>query len=133
MNQSKWKYYYWIMVVTIFIALIFLVRYVLNSSKVFVDYETPINPYFIEWGLEPDGSLRINEPYFLKTDYSLLKQDEEKIMMDSSTVSTLHADSNSGTYLRDVKKPYLLWKNANSDTIHVLKNNLLLNYKMVEN
>ena len=72
------------MVMVIFVALIFLVRFVLNSSKVFVDKSTAINPYYIEWDLERDGSLRINEPYFLNTQCTFIKKDLDKLKVDSS-------------------------------------------------
>ncbi|MFV0304353.1 MAG: hypothetical protein ACK5IC_02575 [Moheibacter sp.] len=132
-HKSQWRHYYWLVVCTIFIALVFMVRFVLNSSKVYVDFETLINPYFIEWDLEHDNSLRINEPYFLKTNYSLIASDKVKLETDSTIYPPLRLNIDSVSTLRNIKRPYLLWKNANSDTIYVLKNNLLLHYRMVEN
>lgn len=114
-------------------ALIFLVRFVLNSSKVFVDKSTPINPFYIDWDLERDGSLRINEPYFLATDISFIKSDLEKLKIDSSIYIPLIEESNSGGTLRDIKKPYLIWKHANNDTVHVVKNNILMKFKLNSN
>ncbi|NLN34255.1 MAG: hypothetical protein GX159_11770 [Flavobacteriaceae bacterium] len=130
-HKSRWKYYYWFMVVTIFIALIFMVRFVLNSSKVYVDRITPIYPHYIEWGLERDASLRIKEPYFVKTNPVFIRKDLDKLSLDSSIYVPLIEKSNSGSTLKDVNRPYLIWKNANSDTIHVLKNNILLQFLMV--
>lgn len=127
-HKSRWKYYYWLMVLTIFVALIFMVRFVLNSSKVFVDKSTTIHPLHIEWGLERDGSLRINEPYFLKTDCTFIKENLDQPKTDSTS---LVDDLNTLATLKEIKKPYLLWKNAESDTIHVLKNNVLLNFKLI--
>ncbi len=132
-HKSHWRYYYWLMVLTIFIALIFMVRFVLNSSKIFVDKETPINPYYIEWGLERDGSLRINEPYFLNTNCEFIQKDLDKLKVDSSIYFALVQDTKSGGTLKDIEKPYLIWKHAKSDTIHVLKNNILLNFKLKSN
>lgn len=131
-NTSKWKTFYWIMVLTIFVALIFLVRFVLNSSKIYVDKSTVIHPYFIEWDLERDGSLRINEPYFLDTRATFIPKDLEKLQLDSSIYTPLIENSRDGSKLSDLTKPYLLWKNANSDTIHVLKNNIHLNFKIYQ-
>jgi len=127
---TRWKYYYWLMVLLIFVALVFMVRFVLNSSKVFVDKSTVINPYLIEWPLERDGSLRINEPYFLNTNSTFIQKDLDKLKLDSSIYIPLIEESTSGGTLRDVERPYLLWKHAGSDTIHILKNNILLNFKL---
>lgn len=129
-HKSRWRYYYWIMVLIIFVALVFMVRFVLNSSKVLVDISTPINPHYIEWDLERDGSLRINEPYFLATDIEFIPTDLDKLKVDSSLYVALVKESTSGSTLKDVKKPYLIWKNANSDTVHVVKNNIVLKFKM---
>lgn len=118
------------MVIIIFVALVFMVRFVLNSSKVLVDKSTPINPHYIEWDLERDGSLRINEPYFLATDIEFIQTDLDKLKVDSSIYVPLIKESTSGSTLKDVKKPYLIWKNANSDTVHVVKNNIVLKFKM---
>ena len=120
------------MVFTIFIALVFLVRFVLNSSKIYVDESTVINPFYIEWSLERDGSLRINEPCFLDTRAPLIDQDLISLQKDSSIYHSLILKSNSESTLRDISKPYLLWKNANSDTLHVLKNNVHLSFKLYQ-
>lgn len=118
------------MVMIIFVALIFLVRFVLNSSKIYVDKSTAIDPYYIEWDLERDGSLRINEPYFLDTNCSFIEKDLGKLKVDSSIYVPLVQEAKFGSTLKDIEKPYLIWKHANSDTIHVLKNNILLNFKL---
>jgi hypothetical protein len=118
------------MVFTIFIALIFLVRFVLNSSKIYVDESTVIHPYYIEWTLERDGSLRINEPYFLDTKAKFIDQDVSHIQKDSALFNSLIVNSQTGGTLEDLKKPYLIWKNAYSDTIHVLKNNIHMNFQL---
>ncbi len=114
----------------IFIALIFLVRFVLNSSKIYVDKSTSINPYYIEWDLEKDGSLRINEPYFLDTHCTFIEKDLDKLKVDSSIYVPLVLEAKFGGTLQDIERPYLIWKHANNDTIHVLKNNILLNFKL---
>ena len=101
-----------------------MVRFVLNSSKVFVDRSTAINPYFIEWGLERDGSLRINEPYFLKTNCQLISETKDPSLIDTTI------QKNAITVLREMEKPYLIWKHADNDTIHVLKNNIQFKFKL---
>jgi hypothetical protein len=131
-KNPNWKKFYWVMVVTIFIALIFLVRFVLNSSKIYVDESTAINPFVIEWSLERDGSLRINEPYYLDTRAKFIEQNLDKLQVDSSIYVPLISDTKTESSLADIKHPYLLWKNANSDTIHVLKNNIHLNFQLYQ-
>lgn len=128
--KLNWKFFYWLMVFAMFVALIFLVRFVLNSSKIYVDKSTVINPYYIEWSLEPDNSLRINEPYYLKTDAKFIQEDLDKLKLDTSIYNPLILHSNTGSTLQDIEKPYLLWKKANSDTIQVVKNNILLKFLM---
>jgi len=125
-SGSQWKIVYWITVFLIFITLIFMVRFVLNSSKVYVEKSTLINPFMIEWSLERDGSLRINEPFFLKTDAKLIDDDLSDVFNDSS----LFINKDSDRILKNLKSPYLIWKNAESDTIHVLKNNVAMHFLM---
>ncbi|MBA5629255.1 hypothetical protein HU137_05660 [Moheibacter sp. BDHS18] len=125
--KSRWKYYYWFMVISIFVALVFMVRFVLNSSKVFVDNEIEIYPMLVEWGLERDGSLRINEPYFLNTDLELIAESQDSTLLDSN-LNIVEIAS-----LKDLEKPYLIWKHAESDTIQVLKDNVLLKFKLESN
>gem|GEM_PF-823234 len=129
--KSKWKYYYWIMVLSIFVALVFMVRFVLNSSKVFVSKDLAIHPMQIEWGLERDGSLRINEPYFLRTDCELMSEKPNSENPDS--ISPINSPTIvSKNTLKDLEYPYLIWKHAKSDTIHVLKNNVLFHFQLAE-
>lgn len=125
-SGSQWKIVYWITVFLIFIALIFMVRFVLNSSKVYVEKSTLINPYMIEWSLERDGSLRINEPFYLKTNAKLIDGD----LTDAFSDSSLFTNNGSERILKNLKSPYLIWKNAESDTIHVLKNNVAMHFLM---
>lgn len=115
------------MVISIFVALVFMVRFVLNSSKVFVDNEIEIYPMLVEWGLERDGSLRINEPYFLNTDLELIAESQDSTLL----VSNLNIVEIAS--LKDLEKPYLIWKHAESDTIQVLKDNVLLKFKLESN
>ena len=118
------------MVLSILVSLIFLVRFVLNSSKIYVEKSTVINPYYIEWSLERDGSLRINEPYFLKTNAKFIPEELDKLKLDTSIYNPLILESKTGSTIADISKPYLIWKRANSDTIHIVKNNILLKFLM---
>lgn len=117
------------MVFSIFIALILMVRFVLNTSKIYVDKVMPINPYYIEWKVEKDGLLRLNDPYYLQTKHKFIKQNLDKLKLDTSIYNPLILRSKTGGTLKDIEEPYLLWKKANNDTIYVLKNNILLNFK----
>lgn len=85
----------------------------------------------VEWGLERDGSLRINEPYFLKTDCELILENPDSRHQDS-ILSFISPNDDKQT-LKDMENPYLIWKHADSDTIHVLKNNVLFQFKLREN
>lgn len=128
-GSRKWKYLYWTMVVSIFIALIVMVRFVLDVSKIYVDKTLPINPYYIEWKQEPNGTIRLNEPYYLQTRHKFIRENLEKLKLDTAIYNPLILRSKTGGTLADVEHPYVLWKKANNDTIHVLKNNILLSFK----
>ena len=132
MKKNQWKLFYWATVLAIFVSLIFMVRFVLNSSKIFVNKSTVIHPYYIDWSLERDGSLRINEPFYLKTEAQFIPEDLEKLAEDSLIYSSLILNSKTGNTLKDLPHPYMVWKNADSDTLHVLKNSIVLNFSLVE-
>ena len=117
------------MVISIFIALIVMVRFVLDTSKIYVDKTIAINPYYINWKVESDGLLRLNDPYYLQTKHKFIRENLDKLKLDTSIYNPLILRSKTGGTLIDIEQPYLLWKNANNDTIHVLKNNILLNFK----
>src|SRR5690606_32383613 len=110
------------MVLTIFIALVAMVRYVLDNSKIYVDKSMLINPYYIDWKQESDGLLRLNEPYYLQTKHKFIRQNLDKLKLDTSIYNPLILRSQTGGTLKDIDHPYVLWKKANNDTIHVLKN-----------
>lgn len=128
-ESRKWRRLYWLMVFSIFVALILMVRFVLDSSKILVDKAMPINPYYIDWKLENDGLLRLNDPYYLQTRHKFIRVNLEKLKLDTSIYNPLILRSETGGSLRDIEPPYLLWKKANNDTIHILKNNILLDFK----
>lgn len=127
-KETNWRTFYWIMVCAILIALVFMVRFVLNSSKIFVTEEMSIHPLEIKWGLERDGSLRVNDPFYLNTESSLIQTNVDLDKNDSVQKANLLEDLKGINYLKDVNQPYLLWKNKNSDTIHLLKNNVYMNF-----
>lgn len=91
-----------------------------------------IHPYYIDWSLERDGSLRINDPFYINTQAKFMKENLDKLKSDSTIYSSLIQNSTTGSTLMDLPRPYLIWKNPNSDTIHVLKNNIVLNFDLVK-
>lgn len=130
-KNQNWKKIYWAIVLIIFIALVLMVRFVLDHSKIYVDKTTLINPYYIEWGLDKNKDLRLNDPYYLRTQHKFIRENLDKLKLDTSIYNSLIIRTNTESTLQDVKEPYLIWKKANNDTIHVLKNNILLNFKFV--
>jgi len=129
-KNQNWKKIYWVIVLIIFIALIFMVRFVLDVSRIYIDKTTVINPYYIEWSIDKDNSLRLNDPYYINSvKYKFIKENLDKLELDTSIYNPLMIRTKTGSSLRDIPQPYLIWKKANNDTIHVLKNNILLNFK----
>lgn len=131
-TKNKYSYRlkttYWILVTAIFISLIFMVHYVLDHSKVYVNKNTVIRPYLIEWTFEDDGTLKINEPFYLNTDAKLIDKDIEVVKNDSLLNALLNSDAETAGSFIQLEPPYLIWKNAKSDTIHVMKNDISLNF-----
>ncbi|MDD3458270.1 MAG: hypothetical protein PHO74_02195 [Weeksellaceae bacterium] len=131
-HGNRWRKIYWVMVFLILVSLIFMVRFVLNSSKIYVEKSTVIHPYLIEWSLERDGSLRINEPYYLRTDIKPIKDQLKTPIEDSLIFIHSTQEDRETVSFRSLEPPYLIWKNENSDTIHVLKNNISLKFLMTD-
>lgn len=130
-ESRKWKWIYWLMVFSIFIALILLVRFVLNTSRIYIDRSYPINPYYITWNLEKDGLLRLNDPYYMQTKHIFIRENLEKLKLDTSIYNPLILRTTTNSTMVDVEPPYLLWKKANNDTIYIMKNNIILRFKYV--
>lgn len=105
-----------------------MVHYVLDHSKVYVNKNTVIRPYLIEWTFEDDGTLKINEPFYLNTDAKLIDKDIEVVKNDSLLNALLNSDAETAGSFIQLEPPYLIWKNAKSDTIHVMKNDISLNF-----
>lgn len=120
------------MICVILVALVFMVRFVLNTSKIYVNQEMTIHPFQINWGLERDGSLRVNDPFYVDSEALLIITASDNITSDSALYRSLVIDSKTGGSLKDLKYPYMIWKNENSDTIHVLKNNIHLSFQLVQ-
>lgn len=121
-RKTHWELFYWLMILCILIALVFMVRFVLNSSKIMVDESMPIHPFEIDWGLERDGSLRVNDPFYLDADAHLFPN--ETIHLSPTAAEELQ--------LKDLKYPYLIWKNKGSDTLHVIKNDEHFKFQLTE-
>jgi hypothetical protein len=128
-KKFNWRNIYWAAVVLIFVALVLMVRFVLNTSKIYIDQTTIIEPYYVEWGIEKDSALRLNDPYYIKTNYKFIRENLDKLKLDTSIYNPLILRSKSGSSLGDVPQPYVIWKRKNSDTIHILKNNIILDFR----
>lgn len=128
-ESKNWNRLYWLMVLIIFVALVILVRFVLNVSRINIDKSVPINPYHITWEPNADGSLRLNDPYYMNTDHTFINNYLDEIKADSALYNVLILNPKHNSTLRDIEPPYLMWKDANNDTIHILKNDIILNFK----
>lgn len=122
---------YYIGVFVFFTVLIFSVRYVVNTTRMFVSFETGFNPVLIKWDIDKsDSTLRIKEPIFLRKDYQLIKYDDNSfIQNDSVLFADLESDSipNKGNLL-NIQPPYYIWKEANNDTLKVFKHGVTLKF-----
>jgi len=122
---------YYLGVVIFFVALLFSVRHLVNTTRVFVGYEDSFSPTLIKWSLdEKDSTLRIKDPLYLKKDYFLIDYKNDKfIKNDTILYADLMADSltDKGCIL-NVKPPYYIWKEAKNDTLKVFKHNVTLKF-----
>lgn len=123
---------YYAIVASFFITIILSVRYIVNTTRVFVGYEESVNPVEIKWQVdEVDSVLRVQEPMYLANNYYICKTHDIKSFTknDSVIVKELFSDSiaNKGSVL-NLKPPYILWKTAKNDTIKVFKNEKMLKF-----
>ncbi|MDD3771040.1 MAG: hypothetical protein RBT46_07635 [Weeksellaceae bacterium] len=128
--EKKRKQFYWILVGIIFLLLLFMVRYVLDSSKVIIDKSLVIRPFKVHWSPNSDGLLRINEPFYLNTNAKFIVVDLNKLATDEEIYNSLILRSQTNSSLRDISPPFTIWKHENNDTIHIMKNNLVLDFIM---
>lgn len=128
MNKNLLAYY---SVVTLFfIAILFSVRYIVNTTRIAIDYESGINPVEISWDINAqDSILRVKEPIYITKEYYLIDSQKEKYKSDSMITAQLFQDSipNKGSIL-NLKPPFVLWKSAMNDTVKVFKNEKTLKF-----
>lgn len=129
---------YYIGILVFFTVLIFSVRHIVNTTRIFVGYNDAFNPIYIKWSFdERDSTLRIKDPLYLKKGYYLA--DNSEIFLKQKD-SILHADLfNDSLSLLDkgsalnVKPPFYIWKEANNDTLKFFKNGTTLKFVELTN
>ncbi|MBO6213612.1 hypothetical protein, partial [Algoriella sp.] len=106
--MKKELIFYYIGVVVFFVALIFSVRHIINTTRIFVSYEDGFNPIHIKWNMDDkDSTLRVKDPLYLKKDYYLINyKDQSFIKNDTVLYADLLSDSlnNKGCVL-NIKPP----------------------------
>lgn len=130
MKFEKSVFLYYSSVLLIFLFILFLVRYIVNNTRVFVGYEEGFSPTEIQWNCDKtDSILRVQEPLYLRNDYYLIHYNSQHVISDSVLKHELLNDSlpNKGS-LMNVSPPYILWKNQKSDTIKLFKHNKTLKF-----
>lgn len=115
---------YYSIVAIFFLVILFSVRYIVNTTRILVDYEQQITPTEIFWEINKnDSTLRIKEPVYLTKSYYLSELQREAFKDNNEIYQELYHDSvpNKGSIL-NLKPPFILWKNNKNDTIRVFKN-----------
>ncbi|GGE88127.1 hypothetical protein GCM10010984_02310 [Chishuiella changwenlii] len=107
-------------------------RYIVNTTRVFVGYNDGFNPIYIKWSVdERDSTLRIKDPLYLRKGYYLADNSESSLKeKDSILYADLFSDSlivNKGSAL-NVKPPFYIWKEAKNDTLKFFKNGTTLKF-----
>lgn len=123
---------YYIGILVFFTALIFSVRHIVNTTRIFVGYEDAFNPIYIRWSVdERDSTLRIKDPLYLRRGYYLANNSENSLKeKDSILYASLYNDSliiNKGSAL-NVAPPFYIWKEAKNDTLKIFKNGTTLKF-----
>ena len=128
--------FYYTIVLLFFVIIIFSVRYIVNTTRVFVGYEESINPIEIKWEIDAaDSVLRVQDPVYLANNYYICNSQSRHYFKekDSILVDELFSDSiaNRGSVL-NLKPPYILWKNPKNDTLKVFKNDRTLKFVKID-
>ena len=122
---------YYIGILIFFTILIFSVRHIVNTTRIFVGYEDGFNPVNIKWNFdEKDSTLRVKDPIYVRNDYYLIDyKDKAFLKKDTILYAELFEDSLAvkGNVL-NLKPPYFLWKEAKNDTLKVFKHNVTLKF-----
>lgn len=129
--MKKELIFYYIGILVFFTILIFSIRHIVNTTRVFVGYEDGFNPIHIKWNLDPrDSTLRVKDPMYLRNEYYLVKN-QDKLFLSKDTIlyAEMFDDSleTKGNVL-NIHPPYFLWKEAKNDTLKVFKNNVTLKF-----
>ncbi|WP_334126632.1 hypothetical protein [Empedobacter brevis] len=129
--MKKELIFYYISVLVFFTVLIFSVRHIVNTTRIFVSYEDGFNPIHIKWNFDPkDSTLRVKDPMYLKNEYYLIDyKDKSFLKKDTVLYAELYDDSltNKGNIL-NIQPPYFLWKEAKNDTLKVFKHSITLKF-----
>ena len=121
---------YYSVVGIFFLAIIFSVRHIVNTTRIFIGYEESISPVEILWDIDREDSiLRVEDPMYLANNYFLSEDQKSRLIesADSLVIAEVYSDSteNKGSIL-NLRAPYVLWKNPKNDTIKVFKNERML-------
>lgn len=129
--MKKELIFYYIGILVFFIVLIFSVRYIVNTTRVFVGYEDGFNPIQIKWDMDSrDSTLRVKDPMYLKDEYYLIHYTDQSFLEKDSVLYAEMFDDSLTTKgnLLNIKPPYFLWKEAKNDTLKVFKNSITLKF-----
>ncbi|WP_291046752.1 MULTISPECIES: hypothetical protein [unclassified Empedobacter] len=114
-----------------FTVLIFSVRHIVNTTRIFVGYDDGFNPINIKWNFDKkDSTLRVKDPIYVRSDYYLIDyKDKAFLKKDTVLYAELFEDSLAvkGNVL-NLKPPYFLWKETKNDTLKVFKHNITLKF-----
>ena len=121
---------YYISVLSFFVIILGTVYYIVNTTRVLVNYEDYISPTEIMWEVDPeDSTLRIKDPVYITNDYKLVDHQYFKIKQDTLIFDQLYNDTiYAKGCLMNLKPPYILWKSRNNDTVKVIKNEMTLKF-----
>ena len=129
-NPMKKDLLFYAISAVFFFVILFSVRYIVNITRIFVDFEEQITPTEIFWEIDSNDSiLRIKEPVYMSNNYFLCEKQIEKLSIRKDSVLLKEINNNStknkGSIL-NLRPPYVLWKSAKNDTVKVFKNEELL-------
>ena len=130
--MKKELIFYYIGILVFFTVLIFSVRHIVNTTRIFVGYEDAFNPIYIKWSVDDrDSTLRIKDPLYLRKGYYLTDNSVNSLKeKDSILYTDLFNDSlteDKGSAL-NVKPPFYIWKEAKNDTLKFFKNGTTLKF-----
>lgn len=129
--MKKELIFYYIGILVFFTILIFSVRHIVNTTRIFVSYEDGFNPIHIKWNVDAkDSTLRVKDPMYLKNEYYLIDyKDKSFLEKDTVMYAEMFDDSlaTKGNIL-NIQPPYFIWKDAKNDTLKVFKRSITLKF-----